>query len=98
MSAFFNVSLGQLAGLLWPRKPALVLEGHPAEPGAVDAAVDAALADFRAGQGARTRCPDCAVLIVLTYDSRGARSGSTHAESACACGKCDGTYEMLDRP
>ena len=64
----------------------------------LDGPVYAALADFRAGHAPRTRCPECRALILVTPDAARSVSGSKHVTMACACGACDGRYEVLEQP
>jgi hypothetical protein len=60
---------------------------------AVGDAVHAALRDFREGRRPRTHCPGCAALVlVLETEPR-----STRVTTTCACGACDGTYELTER-
>lgn len=66
----------------------------PAAPRALDTAIHAALVDFRDGRPPRTRCPQCRALVLVTPERERTPGVATPATMACACGACDGRYEV----
>jgi hypothetical protein len=63
---------------------------------AVESQVLAALRDLRAGRAARTRCPRCRAVILLSAGGRTA-DGGTRVNAACACGACDDSIELAGK-
>ena len=77
-----------LVGLFMPRKKVAV----PAVDNEVGTQVLAALRDLREGRAARTRCPRCRAVILLTAGR--APDGAPRVNSACACGACDDSIAL----
>ena len=77
-----------LAALLWPKN-----EATGSNRGGVDAVLQAALRDARAGRPARSRCPHCGSILLLTRVR--VDDGKTQLRSACACGACDGSFDNV---
>ena len=80
-----------LVGLFMPRKKAAV----PAVDNEVETQVLAALRDLREGRAARTRCPRCRAVILLTAGRT--PDGALRVNSACACGACDDSLELAGK-
>lgn len=80
-----------LVGLFMPRKKAAV----PAVDNEVETQVLAALRDLREGRAARTRCPRCRAVILLTPGRT--PDGALRVNSACACGACDDSLELAGK-
>lgn len=80
-----------LVGLFMPRKKAAA----PAVDNEVETQVLAALRDLREGRAARTRCPRCRAVILLTPGRT--PDGALRVNSACACGACDDSLELAGK-
>lgn len=81
-----------LVSLFLPGKKAV----EPPVQDAVEDQVLAALRDLREGRAARTRCPRCRAVILLSAGGRTA-DGGTRVNAACACGACDDSIELAGR-
>lgn len=80
-----------LVGLFMPGKRA----AEPIVENEVETQVLAALRDLREGRAARTRCPRCRAVILLTAGR--AADGALRVNSACACGACDDSLELAGK-
>lgn len=65
----------------------------PVQAAAAGDAVHAALRDFREGRRPRTRCPGCTALVLVLQSEPDA----TRVTTTCACGACDGAYQLPER-
>jgi hypothetical protein len=91
-------SVGTLAGLLllllgvfWPTSRTVQSGGMPE-------LVQEALASYRAGRPVRNRCPRCRSVLVVTPDPPRDATGVARVRVSCACGACDGAYEVQAPP
>jgi len=93
--SFFTAPAGLLfclVGAIWPRKKTV---SAPAQASGVEAAVHEAPEDSRAGRMVRTHCPRCHSFVSVIPDEAQYSSGSTSVRVICACGACDGAFELI---